>query len=602
MSTEKLQAQSLLDEAVQKVDDQPKRARKGCRRGCLIFVLIAAFPVYWFGCHTTSLRVSYETTRALGPMMSDGKRIDYFRAYEELHYPPEMKTDDNGYRVIVRALGCPIRDSRLQFNPTTGEEESIPVDGELLRRQVYEKLGLDPNVPPMLNLKPEEWSASNYIWQDSKNRNEEPQARDFGVIAGKPWTLEKYPFMQGWLEKANPALDVIGEAVRKPAFKVPYAREHEDEAVMESLLNLQEVQTMRDWARSLQCRTRYRLGTGDIDGATYDIITCHLLARHVGKQGTLVMYLVGIAIEGVARSLGIAENPDFPPTKEQIEHLHAELAELPPRCTMNEAVESERFFSLRTMQDQYWGKDAGPFPLPVAFYPILKWSVDINIILARFNDIFDSLRDQTRLVDEIDEALRKPQHWPLRLPTVRSRSLLMADTLSSLFIPAMQAGREAYRRIECAENMQTLTLALMLYEKEHGKLPNGDWREAIRPYLGDDSENIFRCPSCSMPEGYTTYALIDHATPQVDTPGTPSPARELTNKILIVEAFPAMKLGEGTGRITPEQAQNWVKGHTDSITGTEIGVGSMHAGVFNAGYRNGSVGAVSAKMLMGEEK
>ena len=90
------QAQNVLESAVK---NQPKLCRTrwgGCFRGCLITVLVLAVPLWWFCLHTTPLRVSKETTYVLGPMTSDGKRIDHFLAMEEQFYPPELATDDNG--------------------------------------------------------------------------------------------------------------------------------------------------------------------------------------------------------------------------------------------------------------------------------------------------------------------------------------------------------------------------------------------------------------------------------------------------------------------------------------------------------------------------
>jgi len=128
------------------VANQPKKRGcwRGCFRGCLITVLVLALPVWWFCFHTTPLRVSKETTYVLGPMTSDGKRIDYFRAMEERFYPPEMTTDDNGYRLIVRACGDMVKRERHQFSHKPGEY--LPPEelaSEPYRLQVYEKLGLD---------------------------------------------------------------------------------------------------------------------------------------------------------------------------------------------------------------------------------------------------------------------------------------------------------------------------------------------------------------------------------------------------------------------------------------------------------------------------
>ena len=134
---------------------------------------------------------------------------------------------------------------------------------------------------------------------------------------------------------------------------------------------------------------------------------------------------------------------------------------------------------------------------------------------------------------------------------------------------------------------------LLLYEKEHGSLPDGDWREALKraggiqeraggispPVLHQESPAglrppllVFRCPSHpDLAEDETTYAMIG------DVPNlTPSP-----NQILLVEVFQPQKLGEGDGRIPFEQAT------------FETGLGSHHMGGINVGFRSGAVRFIS---------
>ncbi len=86
----------------------PKK-RFGClarfaKYGAVLLVLLAVF-VYWNFVRTPRLKISKETTYITEPLTSDGTRVDYFAALEQEFYRPEMKTDDNGYRLIVRALG-----------------------------------------------------------------------------------------------------------------------------------------------------------------------------------------------------------------------------------------------------------------------------------------------------------------------------------------------------------------------------------------------------------------------------------------------------------------------------------------------------------------
>ncbi|MDR0327250.1 MAG: DUF1559 domain-containing protein, partial [Planctomycetaceae bacterium] len=509
------EAQEVLVTAVK---NQPKK--RGCFCGCLIAILILAFPFWWFCLHTTPLRVSKETTYVLGPMTSDGKRIDYFRAMEEQNYPPEMKTDDNGYRLIVRACGDMARRTKRQsvsevfFGKPTEE-----LDPEPFRLQVYEKLGLDPNEEPTLKIE----SAYGHLkkYDEANPADDEKQTHSYQFDRKRFWTFDDFPELKDWLDENSAGLDLLGEAVRKPVFRIPYTRRDENASILERVLSGSEMVLCREWARAAQARVGYRRGIGDIDGAIDDIVTIHRLGRHVGRLGTLVYGLVGIAIEGMgSATTGIGNNPEFPPTKEQIERLMTEINALPPRVALNEVLLSERLFGLATWQDLYWSNDTWQEdglwgwwinkPPYACLYPYLIRTVDLNTLLARTNKAYDAFDTSDRTLDgkPLEEAL-KPSWNPLRYLTVRSRSKQIANGLNGALGFAVDAAQEAWRRCECADNMKRLTLALLLYEKEHGTLPEGDWREAVKPYLGDDAEKCFRCPSHrNLADDETCYAMI----------------------------------------------------------------------------------------------
>jgi hypothetical protein len=152
----------------------------------------------------------------------------------------------------------------------------------------------------------------------------------------------------------------------------------------------------------------------------------------------------------------------------------------------------------------------------------------------------------------------------------------------ALMLPATGSTRYAEQRITCVSNMKRLTLALLLYEKEHGKLPEGDWREAIRPYLGANADEYFQCPSHKLAEGYTSYARISDVPNAVSSP----------MQILIVEVLQPQKLGVGDGRIPFDKATFWQKDETNpNVRRPEgfDGLGSYHWDGINASFRSGAV-------------
>jgi hypothetical protein len=405
--------------------------------------------------------------------------------------------------------------------------------------QVYEKLALDPNVKPTLAKEGVEPLVGHYIqkiYVPEKNKDKdkdkdiaEVRSDVHNGVVQKVWTLEQYPLMKDYLAGANPFIDLVGEAVRKPAYRSPSVRKNENDPMLG--IDRQNCHINREIARSVQARANYRIGIGDIDGAIYDTITIHRLGRHVSKLGTLVGSLVGLAIEGSAA--GVGGNPEHQPTKGQLEHFLKEIQSLPDRCTFAECLETERFFGLGSIQDTfrsdfYVNTGDGIWEFDVlAKWLWLRWSLDRNAVLRQFNDFFAQAKQTAAVFDEKSFVKSRVSSNPFRYLSVRSRSENISNILLNLFVPATDAARKAFDRSDCCDNMKCLTLALLLYEKEHsGKMPEGDWQTwqaAIKPYLGKEADKYFHCPSAGSPEE-TAYVLVryDNAVPV--TPETILPA------------------------------------------------------------------------------
>jgi len=208
------------------------------------------------------------------------------------------------------------------------------------------------------------------------------------------------------------------------------------------------------------------------------------------------------------------------------------------------------------------------------------WLIDFNVFMERINQHFDGQREENFDV----RAFASQSSWNLlAYLSIRSRTILIHDSVGLL---TMKGVRTSGRSRECPANMQLLTLALLLYEKEHGSMPDGDWREAIktaeraagRKPAGDAPKDlpadlrpplfVFRCPSHpGLAEDETTYAMV------TDVPNVvPSPTQ-----ILLVETREPQK----DGRIAFEQAT------------FENSLSNHHGGDINVGLRSGAIRSLS---------
>lgn len=96
--------------------------------------------------------------------------------------------------------------------------------------------------------------------------------------------------------------------------------------------------------------------------------------------------------------------------------------------------------------------------------------------------------------------LSRLQADPLRLWLVIVMVFVGCDAIGigmSLFLPAVQAAREAARRSQCTSNLQEIGLAMYRYHEKHGSFPPAfltdadgkpmhSWRVLILPFLGEE--------------------------------------------------------------------------------------------------------------------
>lgn len=198
--------------------------------------------------------------------------------------------------------------------------------------------------------------------------------------------------------------------------------------------------------------------------------------------------------------------------------------------------------------------------------------------------------------------------------------LVCAGILVALLLPAVQAAREASRRMQCSNNLKQIALALHNYNSTYESFPPAftvnergqplhSWRTLILPFLEhndiyeqidltkpwDDPVNAafadvnlpaYQCPSAGLPPGMTTYvAVVD---PSSVFPGSQSVSiRDISdgtsNTLFLVET-------------DASNAVNWMAPQDISLPAliTSRDNRPSHTGGGNVAMADGSIQFISA--------
>ena len=549
-----------------------------------------------------TLKISKDTTYITGPLKSDGKTIDYLAAAENMYYTPTMKTDENGFRLIVQKLGA----DAVLLSYDSGSPEHT--------RQMYEKLDLTPPTEIL-----GKYTDIQKVFQDYAAKTG-ADITSLQKIFESPWTLEDLSFLEDWLKEADPVLDLVVQAANKNDFCIPLVRETENTQLF--AITLQQHLAIRQFTMGLSARASYRIATGDFDGAITDKIACARLGRFMQRVPILVAFLVGLSLETISDNIEIYNHPDGKPNEEQLKRLIQGYAELPPPTPIDSCFVFERYMALDSIQSFY---DQRPFDLGIR---IPTRGVDWNQVMKRFNKEYDAI-----LEGGFSYSEKSPIQKVASFASTRSRSELVADIFVASFLPAIDAVMEAEKRQHCNSNLNSITLALLLYHEQNGAFPPTflvdsegkplhSWRVLILPQLGhqelydkvkldepwDGEHNkqfhetdvpFYQCPSLveyskkemtPLGPGETNYVVITGNEMPFDTTGKGKKMSDIPrngNKTILVteQTITACWMDPGFD-ISLEDAKVGLELLTQHSA--EKRIWSHHAGGINVGFMDGS--------------
>jgi len=205
-------------------------------------------------------------------------------------------------------------------------------------------------------------------------------------------------------------------------------------------------------------------------------------------------------------------------------------------------------------------------------------SFDWNIIFRRINEMYDATQEpQPRakyhaMIEELETTRSTPWNMFVWLATPGNVESHIANMFIALLYPAVDAFEESIHRAKCADNIQRLALAMLLYQHEHGTMPDENWTTQIQKYLDENPEQYFSCSTNPSANGMTTYALVQYG----NSDDTVAGSRDL---ILFVELSEAMPLDKAV--VSVDDMLEWKQ--------TKNG----HPGGMNVALRNGAVRFVS---------
>ena len=480
------------------------------------------------------------------PDYAHGVGVDFRRRFELRQEASLLPADENGWKLILQALGPLALEQEYLATRTPWDQLSTERWFNDYWTPVCEKFGIDPNAPPTFLTRLDlyrylikngitgeepEFSDSEsaegirndreLYWEDYEEKigrlSSQQVIEGYQRLLDKPWTKDDCPVAARWIEENTDLYDVLSKAVRSPRFACWHIVPDYQCGWLGMLLP--DVQFSREFARKFKIRANYRIGTGDFSGAIDDVESTVLLAKSffVNREDkTLVSALVGVAIMGIAADVKLDGGASgVEPTTEDYARLNDVWNDYFGKLDFKEATRN----ALKGERDILFLPTSQEMPELLRNGSLKKclhqlssdsddskengFSILDRILLFRgsFNDgVY--MAEMERLWNEliVDKKVDIREWRSSYRPKSREENL--AKSLFLLLGPATEAFGQADERADCVVNMKLLTIALLRYQAEHGTLPPAfivdaegtplqSWRVLILPYLGEDNKALY---------------------------------------------------------------------------------------------------------------
>jgi peroxiredoxin/mono/diheme cytochrome c family protein len=448
--------------------------------------------------------IGKETTFVTGPVDEDGY-IDYAAALNE-RLGQGVTPEKNATVLLWKALGPHPEGATMppEFFQLLGIQ-APPEKGEYF-------IDLDRFMKDRLKVDPTDKAA------------EEIYRRQDRVIQ-RAWKPKEHQDLAAWLDaNANP-LALAVEATKRPQYFSPLVPTQGGKKVSSGLLGviLPGVQKCRGLANALAARAMLRVGESRYDDAWQDLLACHRLGRLVGRGGTLIEGLIGIAIDNQAARADLAYLERVQTDAKRIESCLRDLQKLPPTPELADKVNlGERLAILDMVMSvdrrgiKYLegltaqGQANDSNPLGAFLAELILKDIDWDPALRNANQWYDRMAAAARGTDRST----REKEWnqveadlkALRTKVVESgglgealvegkddpkvRGKAVGNVIICLMTPAIHKVQGAVDRIKQTQDNLRLAFALAWFHCDHGHYPKN--LDALAPkYLERIPQDMF---------------------------------------------------------------------------------------------------------------